>query len=92
MFAVCFLGFGVGKKLQQKSPDQDLTQVNEMSGVMERFIYLRILGLTSHCQTFTIDTYTVAKGQKMCLKTTWINDEFALYFLIDINKVHTLVV
>lgn len=25
MFAVCFLGFGVGKKLQQKSPDQDLT-------------------------------------------------------------------
>lgn len=27
MFAVCFLGFGVGKKLQQESPDQDLTHL-----------------------------------------------------------------
>ena len=25
MFAVCFLGFGVGKKLQQKHPHDDLT-------------------------------------------------------------------
>lgn len=24
MFAVCFLGFGIGKKLQQKTPDQEL--------------------------------------------------------------------
>merc|ERR1740131_344818 len=27
MFAVCFLGFGIGKKLQQTSPDQKLTAV-----------------------------------------------------------------
>ncbi|XP_047482671.1 mitochondrial carnitine/acylcarnitine carrier protein-like isoform X2 [Penaeus chinensis] len=27
MFAVCFLGFGVGKKLQQKTPDEKLTAV-----------------------------------------------------------------
>ncbi|XP_045126028.1 mitochondrial carnitine/acylcarnitine carrier protein-like isoform X2 [Portunus trituberculatus] len=27
MFAVCFLGFGIGKKLQQTSPDQQLTAV-----------------------------------------------------------------
>ncbi|XP_053626777.1 mitochondrial carnitine/acylcarnitine carrier protein isoform X1 [Cherax quadricarinatus] len=27
MFAVCFLGFGIGKKLQQKTPDQKLTAV-----------------------------------------------------------------
>lgn len=25
MFAVCFFGFGLGKKLQQKSPDDILT-------------------------------------------------------------------
>lgn len=25
MFAVCFFGFGLGKKLQQKSPDDVLT-------------------------------------------------------------------
>jgi solute carrier family 25 carnitine/acylcarnitine transporter 20/29 len=25
MFAICFLGFGVGKKLQQKHPHDDLT-------------------------------------------------------------------
>lgn len=25
MFAVCFFGFGIGKKLQQKNPDDDLT-------------------------------------------------------------------
>lgn len=28
----------------------------------------------------------------MCLKIIWINDEFVLYFLIDINKVYILVV
>lgn len=28
----------------------------------------------------------------MCLKVIWINDEFVLYFLIDINKVYILVV
>lgn len=28
MFAVCFFGFGLGKKLQQKSPDDILTWVN----------------------------------------------------------------
>ena len=27
MFAVCFFGFGLGKKLQQKSPDDILTWV-----------------------------------------------------------------
>ncbi|KAG7160121.1 Mitochondrial carnitine/acylcarnitine carrier protein-like [Homarus americanus] len=27
MFAICFLGFGIGKKLQQTSPDQKLTAV-----------------------------------------------------------------
>lgn len=27
MFAVCFLGFGIGKKLQQTSPDQKLTAI-----------------------------------------------------------------
>ena len=27
MFAICFLGFGVGKKLQQKHPHDDLTLV-----------------------------------------------------------------
>jgi len=27
MFAVCFLGFGIGKKLQQKSPDQELNAI-----------------------------------------------------------------
>lgn len=27
MFAVCFLGFGIGKKLQQKTPDETLTAV-----------------------------------------------------------------
>ncbi|KAA0203974.1 hypothetical protein HAZT_HAZT011407 [Hyalella azteca] len=27
MFAVCFLGFGIGKRLQQKSPDEKLTAV-----------------------------------------------------------------
>ncbi|XP_064114265.1 mitochondrial carnitine/acylcarnitine carrier protein-like isoform X2 [Macrobrachium nipponense] len=27
MFAVCFLGFGIGKKLQQKDPDEALTAV-----------------------------------------------------------------
>jgi len=27
MFAICFLGFGVGKKLQQENPTQDLTYV-----------------------------------------------------------------
>ncbi|XP_027236247.1 mitochondrial carnitine/acylcarnitine carrier protein isoform X2 [Penaeus vannamei] len=27
MFAVCFLGFGIGKKLQQKTPDEKLTAV-----------------------------------------------------------------
>lgn len=27
MFAVCFLGFGMGKKLQQKTPDQQLTSL-----------------------------------------------------------------
>ena len=25
MFAICFLGFGVGKKIQQKHPTDDLT-------------------------------------------------------------------
>lgn len=25
MYAVCFLGFGLGKKLQQKNPDDELT-------------------------------------------------------------------
>ncbi|KAB7501992.1 Mitochondrial carnitine/acylcarnitine carrier protein [Armadillidium nasatum] len=25
MFAICFLGFGVGKKIQQKTPDEELT-------------------------------------------------------------------
>ncbi|XP_064488066.1 mitochondrial carnitine/acylcarnitine carrier protein-like isoform X1 [Ornithodoros turicata] len=25
MFAVCFLGYGIGKKIQQKTPDQELT-------------------------------------------------------------------
>lgn len=28
----------------------------------------------------------------MCLKIIWINDEFVLYFLIDINEVYILVV
>lgn len=28
MFAVCFFGFGLGKKLQQKSPDDILTWVH----------------------------------------------------------------
>lgn len=28
----------------------------------------------------------------MCLKIIWINDEYVLYFLIDINKVYILVV
>lgn len=27
MFAICFLGFGIGKKLQQKHPHDDLTYV-----------------------------------------------------------------
>lgn len=27
MFAVCFFGFGVGKKLQQKHPDEELSYV-----------------------------------------------------------------
>ena len=27
MFAVCFLGFGIGKKLQQKSPDDKLSAI-----------------------------------------------------------------
>lgn len=27
MFAVCFLGFGIGKKLQQTTPDEKLTAV-----------------------------------------------------------------
>ena len=27
MFAVCFLGFGIGKKLQQKSPEDKLSAV-----------------------------------------------------------------
>lgn len=27
MFAVCFFGFGMGKKLQQKTPDDILTSV-----------------------------------------------------------------
>uniref|UniRef100_A0A6M2E4E4 Putative solute carrier family 25 carnitine/acylcarnitine translocase member 20 n=1 Tax=Amblyomma tuberculatum TaxID=48802 RepID=A0A6M2E4E4_9ACAR len=25
MFAVCFLGFGIGKKIQQKHPEEELT-------------------------------------------------------------------
>lgn len=51
-----------------------------MSGLMERFVYLRILGLTSRWPLENVP-------EKTC-----INDEFALYFLIDINEVHTLVV
>lgn len=27
MFAVCFFGFGVGKRLQQKHPEEELTLV-----------------------------------------------------------------
>ena len=27
MFAVCFFGFGIGKRLQQKTPDEKLTAV-----------------------------------------------------------------
>lgn len=27
MFAVCFFGFGVGKKLQQKHPEEELSYV-----------------------------------------------------------------
>lgn len=51
-----------------------------MLGLMERFVYFRIFGLISRWLLENV-------FEKIC-----INDEFVLYFLIDINKVYILVV
>lgn len=51
-----------------------------MLGLMERFVYFRIFGLISRWLLENV-------FEKIC-----INDEFVLYFLIDINEVYILVV
>lgn len=51
-----------------------------MLGLMERFVYFRIFGLISYWLLENV-------FEKIC-----INDEFVLYFLIDINEVYILVV
>lgn len=58
MFAVCFLGFGVGKKIQQKTPDEELSALQLFN---------------AGCLSGVFTTAIMTPGERVkCLLQVWV--------------------
>ena len=61
MFAVCFLGFGIGKKLQQTTPDQKLTAVQLFNAGKLTAVQLYNAGKLTAVQLFNAGKLTAVQ-------------------------------